>query len=89
MLSSDMRTIRSCVFCAISVMMFAAASPAGVIGWWRFNGDGHVPCDRRHRSQRSGAYVKGIFDNIRISPGVLDPSEFMGVELDGMFMSVK
>ena len=87
MLSSDMKTIRSCVFCAISVMMFAAASSAGVIGWWRFNGEG--TCLAIGGTGVSGAYVKGIFDNIRISPGVLDPSEFMGVELDGMFMSVK
>ena len=28
----------------------------------------------------SGAYVKGVFDNVRISAGVLDPSQFMQYE---------
>ena len=25
----------------------------------------------------SGAYLKGVFDNVRITAGVLDPSQFM------------
>ncbi|MBQ6914597.1 MAG: hypothetical protein IJQ65_02675, partial [Kiritimatiellae bacterium] len=40
-------------------------------------------------STTSGAYMKGIFDNIRISPGVLDPSEFMGFEAAGMIVILK
>ena len=40
-------------------------------------------------STASSAYMKGVFDNIRISDGVLDPSEFMVFESAGTMLLVR
>jgi len=37
----------------------------------------------------SGAYLKGVFDNVRISDGVLSPSEFMMYEPLGLMLIVR
>lgn len=37
----------------------------------------------------SGAYLKGVFDNVRISDGVLAPSEFMSYEPSGLMLIVR
>ncbi|MCR5751811.1 MAG: LamG domain-containing protein [Kiritimatiellae bacterium] len=37
----------------------------------------------------NGAYMSGTFDNIRISPGVLSPSQFMKYERGGMTVLVR
>ncbi len=37
----------------------------------------------------SGAYLKGVFDNVRISDGVLSPSEFMMYEPSGLMLIVR
>lgn len=40
-------------------------------------------------SVASGAYMSGTFDNIRISPGALSPSQFMKYERGGMTVLVR
>lgn len=37
----------------------------------------------------AGAYLNGIFDNVRVSDGVLDPSEFMGYMPAGMSVMIR
>lgn len=50
----------------------------------RKNGQLYLPpegtCLTFGASTASGAYLKGLFDNVRITAGVLDPSEFMQYE---------
>ncbi len=53
-------------------------------GQVRKNGQLYLPpegtCLTFGGSTTSGAYLKGLFDNVRITPGVLDPAEFIQYE---------
>ena len=62
-------------------------------GQVRKNGQLYLPpegtCLTFGASTTSGAYMEGVFDNIRISDGALAPAEFMGFEPAGMIVSVR
>lgn len=62
-------------------------------GQKRKNGQLYLPpegtCLTFGASATSGAYMKGVFDNIRISDGVLDPSEFMQYEPGAVVIIVR
>ena len=63
------------------------------VGSHTFDGLLYIPsegaCFTFGGSIANGAYMDGTFDNIRISPGVLDPSEFMGYEPDGLTIMLR
>ena len=69
--------------CVAACRMVGTAS-ADVVGWGRFNGEGaNVPNVAETADGLpdgtgvAGAYIYGTIDQLRMSAGILDPSEFM------------
>ena len=68
-------------------MLLASATDVTVDGVICFPPEG--TCLSIGGTSSAGAYLNGIFDNVRVSDGVLDPSEFMGYMPAGMSVMIR